>query len=1331
MTNLRSLPLCVFASAVIAVASASPAATAQQPAAQTRADIRIVSPIDDNQLVTLKGNVHPDAVAKNDRGPVSASLPMRGLVLVLSRSADQQAAFDAYVQSEYDSSSPNFHQWLTADQIGQRFGPSDADVAAITGWLTSRGFAVSHTAKDRMTITFGGTAGQVQSAFHTSIHNLSVNGVAHIANMTNPQIPAALAPVVVGIKQLHDFHPHPLHKVGSVVQFNHELGKWQRVSGSTANAASLSAQTAQTTALGATAKPRPLFTIPASSTSLVEEDVSPYDFATIYNVLPLWNANITGTGQTIAIVATSDINLSDVTAYKSTFGLPAGTPPVEVKGANGIDPGVCTSTTNICNTGDLEENTLDVEVSGAVAPGAQVVLVASGYNSQTNPTNDPIFDSSQYIEENSTVSGTPVYGAHVMSASYGLCELGEGTSGNVEYYNLWQSAAAEGIAVFVATGDSGSPSCDQGEDANGNPYSAQFGLSVSGLASTPFNTAVGGTDFSWCQPTINSSGDVVGCPASSSNPYWNSTNASNNSSAKGYVPETPWNDTCENPIWAKYLESIATIVDVSGVSSNEESCNFVENYWYQLYESDDPVLAGYVDTVGGSGGASNCVVNDIATDPNDATCTAASSVNTGSSTVTLSNDGWPVPSWQTGATGTSGLTSRSIPDVSFFAGDGALDSATLVCLEAVAGASCTSSTVAGSALEIGGTSVASPEMAGVMALINQKTGGPQGSPNTQLYQLAAKQNYSNCSAEGPPSSSCYFQSIDEGTNSMPCSLGAAGGEGGAIFENGNWEVSPSFAYTGAVSPNCVAINSGDVIGTLVSSGTTPGYNAAAGYNLATGLGSLNVANVADAWTSDAGTNTATMNVTLSPTGTITSTTALTISVAVTGADGTPTGSVAVSGGGFSGNGTLNGSGDATITVPAGTLAPGSDSLTVTYSGDTTYASTSQTETVTVAAALPTVTVTPQVNPGNINNALTVTVTVSGPLNSTAPTGTVTLAQTGGTYSSAATTLSSSGTASITIPAGSLTAGTDTLTATYSGNTDYTTATGSATVVMSGIALTTPTVTVTPSATSIDSSQGLSLAVKVTGTGGVTPTGTVTLTSPSISSVQPATLDTSGSAPLIIPAGALSAGTDSITVTYSGDANYETATGKTSVTVTASTFALTATTPTAVSPGGSTTSSITGATSSTDYTGTVTLKSCTLTSSSVTNPTSPASCTVSGTITYTAGTATGTGTATISTTSNSAMLENRPGGKGWLGAGGGAVLAFLMFFGIPARRRSWRALLGMVMLFVSLGSLAACGGGSVSTTSTATSAGTYTFTVSGQGNDPASTTGTGTFTVTVN
>ncbi|MGP8251915.1 MAG: hypothetical protein ACLQHF_07755 [Terracidiphilus sp.] len=232
----------------------------------------------------------------------------------------------------------------------------------------------------------------------------------------------------------------------------------------------------------------------------------------------------------------------------------------------------------------------------------------------------------------------------------------------------------------------------------------------------------------------------------------------------------------------------------------------------------------------------------------------------------LTNDGWPSPSWQanSGVTGTSGLTARAIPDVSFFSGDGSLGSATLICVSDL-GACVTSSTVGANpvtveptAQEVGGTSVATPEMAGVMALINQKAGAPQGLPNNQLYELAAKENYSECSAETVKntSTSCYCQSIDEGTNAMACSLGTAGGEGGAIYLGGGQWDDTAQPYTGLVSPNCDALNSGDTIGTLVSSGATPAYNATAGFNMATGLGSLNVYNVVNKWVSETGTATA-------------------------------------------------------------------------------------------------------------------------------------------------------------------------------------------------------------------------------------------------------------------------------------------------------------------------------------------------------------------------------------------------------------------------------------------------------------------------------------------
>ena len=1336
MATLRSLPLVALASTLLfSVASLSQ---------QSSVAARIAGPIDENQLVTLKGNVNPNANAKNDRGRVSDSLPMAEMTMVLSRTPEQQAAFDAYVQSQYDSSSPNYHHWLSPAQVGQLYGPAQSDITQITGWLASKGFTVTHVSLDRMTIDFSGTAGQVANAFHTEIHNLVVNGKAHIANMSDPQIPAELATVVFGIKGLHNFLPHPLHRVGSKVQFNPDAHGWAKLqtssgTGFTRGALRLPRPAASADSASA---PKPGF-YSANGYLGVEEDIAPADFAKIYDLPSGWpsTSGANGTGQIITIIGTSDIDATDVTNFKSSFGLPAGLSPIIAHGPDG-DPGNCGNnpSTDYCTDDDLDENSLDVEWSGAVAPGAQIVLVTDAYNSQTDPTNDPIFDGAQWAVDNVDVSGSAVYGSRILSLSYGECELYNGTSSNVAYNNLWQTAASAGIAVFVSTGDSGSAGCDDGQSSYyGNPYEAQYGLSVSGLASSPYDTAVGGTGFSWCNPTLDSSGDVQGCASSNATTYWNTSNASTTeASAKGYVPETAWNTTCMNPINATFLETIANYVGAGTYSTPEEACNFVYQDSVELYfDYNDPELMSYADTSGGSGGSSSCVVNST-TATAFGTCNSTDE-STGSSygNLTLVNDGWPKPTWQANVTGTSSLTTRAIPDVSFFADDGTLDSATLICVTND-GATCTdisetdstSANATGGAEEIGGTSVAAPEMAGVMALINQSAGAAQGSPNSQLYELAGKQGSSSCSAS---SSSCYFNEVDKGTNSMPCVAVADTPEGGAIYAgDGEWEESEQ--YLGSISPNCTIVNpsAGDTVGTL------SGFSAVAGYNQATGLGSLNVTNVLSAWVSDAGTGTATMTVTTTPaasSGTITlkSTDSLVIDATVTGSDGTPSGTISVAGGGYNANATLNSSGAATITIPPASLAPGIDPLTVSYSGDSKYQTTSQTLTVDASAAVATVNVSAPTE-GNVANAVSVTVGVTGP--GATPTGTVTL--TGGTYSSTAETLSTSGTYTFTVPAGDLPAGTDTITANYSGDSHYSSATGTTTILMVSTALATPTIKATASPTSIDTDQSLTLNVAVTGSGAI-PSGTVTVTSSQATSGSTLASGitaqlTGGVAGIAIPANSLNAGTpDSLSVAYSGDAVYAVGSNTATVTVTQSTYTLTASaaSPASVSPGTDATSIITGVATTTDYSGMVTLSNCAITSSP-NNAVNLPTCSVSGTITYSGGSAapTGSGTATVVTYSNSDAMNGANPFKGLYGAGGTA-LALLVFLGIPARRKSWRALMGLVVLVAGLATLSACGGGVAQNQSTATSPGSYTFQVTGTGNDPASTTATASFSLTVN
>jgi hypothetical protein len=1228
--------------------------------------VRIVNQIDETQLVTLKGNTPPAANAKNDRGRVSSTLPMTDLILVLSRSPEQQAAFDKFVASQYEAGSPDFHHWLAPAEVGTNFGPSETDIATVSNWLTGHGFTIGEVTKDRMTIRFSGTAGQVESTFHTEIHNLEVGGVPHLANMSDPQIPAALGVAVVGVKGMHNFFPKPLHTTGGLVTRDSSTGKWQRVA-STTPAGSGAPQAAKAGGI------HPQFTVNDPTDGLIE-DVVPYDFATIYNVLPLWNATspIDGTGQKIAIAGTSDINLSDVATFRSSFGLPSATPvPQQLAGVNGLDPGICTSTssTAVCGIGDLEENTLDVEWSGSVAKGAQIILVTSGSKSATD---DTVYDSSSYV-----ISGKSTPIAPILNVSYGECELYEGAASNTAYNTLWQTAATEGVAVFVAAGDEGSAVCDNGNE-NNTPLTlapAVEGLAVSGLASSPYDTAVGGTDFNWCNPTVNSSGNVVGC--STSAPYWSTTNnATTLESAVGYIPEVPWNDTCTTPAGVAYLASIASFVGVSGVNTPESACNFVSNYYITLYNEYQIDLSFFVNVAGGSGGASTCANN-----------TTTISAN-GTETVGTCTSGWPKPSYQTALTPADNV--RDLPDVSFFAANGVWSSSYLICVSEV-GACTYSATAETTYLEVGGTSVSSPAMAGVMALINQKTGASQGNPNTELYKLAGQQTYSSCSSEGPPGSSCYFHDVDKGTISMPCAAGTL---------------------------NCTVATSGDSLGVL------SGYSATTGYDDATGLGSLNVANVVNAFPTLAGSGTATVTVTPTPTS-ITANQTLSVAVTVaskpTGGT-TPTGTVTLSGGGYTSSAEALSGGTYTFSIPPDSLSAGTDTLTVSYSGDANYGTATGTATVAVSKLPATVTAT--ASPATINSNQTVTVsgTVSGGTGNPTPTGTVTL--TGGGYTSAATALTS-GSYSILIPVNSLAAGADTLNVAYSGDATYATENGSTTVTVTTISVLTPTVTVTPASTTVDSNASLSVTAKVAGAG-VTPTGTVTLTSGSYTSAA-GTL-ASGSFTFTIPAGSLANGSDTLTVSYSGDGNYASGSGTATVTVDVSAFTLAASAaPAIATPGGSSSSTIT-VTAANGYSGTVTL-GCTLTnytSGDIDLPT----CTIPSAAVAAGGTA----TATVTTTSASAELaypkmDGR--GRGWAGAGGGAVLALLLFLGIPARRRSWRTMVGMLVLMVMLGSLAGCGGGSSTTTPTGTTPDTYTFTVTGTGSPAVTPAPTITFSVTVN
>jgi subtilase family serine protease len=266
----------------------------------------ITQPVDGARLTVLNGNTHPLARPEFDQGTAPASLPMQRMLLVLKRSPEQESALRTLLDSQQDKASPNYHRWLSPEQFGKQFGPADSDVKTVTAWLESCGFQVAALSKGRTTIEFSGSASQVQQAFHTAIHKYAVNGEEHWANASDPSIPAALAPVVKGVLSLHNF---------------------PRRSYSTVLGTPMRAKPRQTA-------PLPWFTYTQQQTTYY--GLGPTDFATIYNVLPLWNAGIDGTGQTIAIVGETNIHVTDVENFRSLFGLPANDPQVIL---NGPDPG--------------------------------------------------------------------------------------------------------------------------------------------------------------------------------------------------------------------------------------------------------------------------------------------------------------------------------------------------------------------------------------------------------------------------------------------------------------------------------------------------------------------------------------------------------------------------------------------------------------------------------------------------------------------------------------------------------------------------------------------------------------------------------------------------------------------------------------------------------------------------------------------------------------------------------------------------------------------------------------------------------------------------------
>jgi len=930
---------------------------------------------------------------------------MDRMLLLMRRSPDREAALRKLIQEQHTVGSASYRQWLTPQEFGRQFGPSEEDLSQLRKWLSSQGFQVNRTAVGGTVIEFSGTARQVRNAFNTEIHKYIIGNQEYWANNADPQIPAALAPVTHGIVSLHNL---PL------------------------SAERRQAQLLNPVVNGRNGGIRPQFTFAASGCATDGNcyAVAPADLATIYNITPLWAAGIDGTGQTIAIASGSNIRPTDAHNFRQLFNLPSNDPVIFVAGT---DPG-------IVPVQELFTN-FAVQWAGAVAKNATIKLVVD----QTTSTSRGIDLAALYVVDNNI--------APVLTESWVACEDDLGVAGNGFYSSLWEQAAAEGITVIIPTGDTGSAACDSFYTET----SATHGIAVNGVASTPFNVAVGGTDFNqsgiWSQ-------------------FWNTSNSpTTQASAKSYIPERVYNDTC--------------------TENGPNGCPTVNNHGSDL--------------IAGGGGLSKYNQR---------------------------------PPWQQGSAFSWAGSSRGLPDVSLFAGDGNDGSFFIICEEdaQAGGPGCDLNPPYTDFANIGGTTGSAAAFAGIMALINQKTGGRQGNANVILYQLAATP------ANG------VFHDVTVGSNSVACVAG---------------------------SPYCS--NTSNTGYGYIGVPPTAFYAAYPGFDLATGWGSVDANNLVTQWSSIALSPTTTTLTNFNPSSFAHGLqTSFTVTVAPQSGTSIPTGDVALMvhpasgvpygadfftlqngavsastaalpGGSYqvtahyAGNGSLAPSDSAPVNV---TVSPQASQVILSVpvnSGGALVCETNQNQGGGLEFQYGTFTILGNVNLPGLGPCDGVNLGATSPSQLTNfPTGTVQLTADGNPLDAGTYTLNAR--AHFEDHAASLSAGFHTLNAAYSGDASYAPSNTSAAPLSILVDPGSTTLSLTASQTTVNAGTNVTLTATVnTHSAGAPPTGTVTFTNGTTNQVLGIVNVFSNPGPNFQQALALltfaPTATASIFASYSGDNNY--------------------------------------------------------------------------------------------------------------------------------------------------------------------------------------------------
>jgi subtilase family serine protease len=960
----------------------------------------------------------PDPAVDSARTAAPADARLERVLLLLAPSAAQQKSLDTELANQLDSTSTDYHRWMTAEAFANSYANSAADVAAVSAWLESQGLQVAPLPAGRGWIEFSGTVAALEQAFHTRIDLLGTPIGSRYVLADSISVPGAFAPLVQGLVSLDGTFATPA--------------------------------LTQPMALAVKAPD-----LAAEASINHAEALTPMLAGELLHFDGLHGSGINGAGETIAIPSRSNISASDVAAFRAAFGLP----PSAVKIiANGADPGL---------TPSQAEATLAASWAGVAAPGARIIVMPTA---STKATDGLDLSLAAIVDQAA---------AHIVAIGDSLCENALTPAHQGFYAALYRQAAAEGISMVTASGDSGAAACH----GAGSSTAVSSGYAVNALASTPWNTAVGVSAFSAFGPS----------PEAFAVTAWSPANTAAGTYAGG------------------------------GGSS-------------LLYPAPDwqPIPA-HLPSAAGSAGVHNRLLPDLslptagdsAVNPGLAFCLSGSSSSGGCELVRAGGSSASAALFAGIAAlinqknGQQGNLAPHLYELSRQEGifsDVDHGGAWLPCVAGSSG--CGSDGQIGFAAESGfdlatGLGVvnaqslvngwAQPAVTGTgLANVTNTTGPSQTINPSGSIVLSA--NVVSATGGPAPTGTVSFKDITLGQNVSTVALDIGTGESstasvtvtGVLAQGGHQIVAD---YSG--DTNYAAANSQPIVVEVQPSSTTTAVVPS--------------------------TSTPVGGITFTVSATITSVNAGTGAVPPSGTldfrlDGVSQGTKQVV------TGTPS-TASISMTAP---LTAGAHQVVGFYSGDNNYYnSTSNAGTITVSKSAPTLTITPSTTTPLAGSSLQISATIApAGTGGAAPTGTVTFTLDGASVGTSNITAGSPSTATVTITAPNV--GGHTLAAAYSGDTNYTSATAAAVTIT--IAKVATTLALTPATTTPlgGSSLLVTASISITGTSAATPTGAVTITMDGVTQGTPTVMSgTTATLAITVPA----SGSHTLQASYAGDANF--------------------------------------------------------------------------------------------------------------------------------------------------------------------------------------------------